>query len=178
MVLLVVLLSLLIKMSKNLSEGYARPRPIPSNCKYKYSDFVDPVYETNKIPKEEIDQLCCRATHYVRLKVTSHAENDNLYNIFALYAGQDCEFTRRWLKFFMTTVYPKNFEVAGHHCLRPKGFTLDIWVDGIEDGRKGDFLALYGLNLMLDMHTVVHLKNDWLWTTIKDQSLSHDDVVF
>ena len=130
-VLLVVLPSLPTKMSKNLSEGYVRPRPIPLNCKYKYSDFVDPVYETHKIPKEEIDQLCCRATHCVRLKVTTHAENDNLYNIFALYAGQDCKCMRRWLKFFMTTVYPRNFEVAGHHCLTPKELTLDIWVDGM-----------------------------------------------
>ena len=147
-------------MPKDPSQVYVRPQPIPSNCKYKYSNFVDPVYETDKVPKEEIDQLSCRTTHCIRLKVTTHAENDNLYNIFALYAGQDCKFMRRWLKFFMMTVYPRNFEVAGHHCLTPKGLILDIWVDGIEDGWKGDFLALYSLNLMLDMHTVVHLKND------------------
>ena len=30
---------------------------------------------------------------------------------------------------------------------------------------------------MLDMHTVVHLRNDRLWTTFKDQSLSHDELV-
>ena len=140
-------------MSKEPSEVYVRPRPIPLNCKYRYSDFVDPVYETDKVPKEEVDHLSCRATHCVRLKVTDHAENDNLYNIFALYAGQDCDFMRRWLKFFMMTVYPKNFEVAGHYCLMPKGLTLNIWADSIEDGRKGNFLTLYGLNLMLDTHT-------------------------
>ena len=141
------------------SEGYVRPQPIPSNCKYKYSDFVDPVYETDKVPKEEMDHLRCRATHCVRLEVIDHAENDNLYNIFVLYRGQDCDFMRRWIKFFMMTVYPRNFEVAGH-CLMPKGLTLDIWAGGIEDGWKGDFLMLYGLNLMLDMHTLVHLKNN------------------
>ena len=172
-----VLLSYTTKMSKHLNERYVRPRPIPLNCKYKYCDFVDPVYQTDKIPKEELDQICCRATHCVRLKVTTHAENDNLYNIFALHAGKDCDFMRRWLKFFVTTVYPKNFEVARCHCLMPKGLTLDIWADSIEDGWKGDFLALYGLNLMLDMHTVVHLRNDRLWTTFKDQSLSHDELV-
>ena len=59
----------------------------------------------------------------------------------------------------------------------PKGLTLDIWVDSIEDGCKGEFLALYGLNLMLDMHTVIHLRNDRLWTTFKDQLLSHDELV-
>ena len=143
-----------------MSEVYVRPWPIPLNCKYRYSDFVDPVYETDKVPEEEMDRLSCRATHCVRLKVTDHAENDNLYNIFVLYTGQDCDFMRRWLKFFMMTVYPRNFEVAGHYCLRPKGLTLDIWADSIEDGQKGDLLMLYSLNLMLDMHTLVHLKND------------------
>ena len=113
-------------MPKKLSQGYIRPWPIPSNSKYKYSDFVDPVYETDKVPKDEMEHLSCRATHCVRLKVTDHAENNNLYNIFALYSGQNCEFIRRWLKFFMTTVYPKNFETAGHYCLEPKGLTVDL----------------------------------------------------
>ena len=108
-VLLVVLPSLPTKMPKDPSEVYVRPRPIPLNCKYKYSDFVDPVYETDKVPKEEIDRLSCRATHCIRLKVTTHAENDNLYNIFALYAGQDCKFMRRWLKFFYDDSISKKF---------------------------------------------------------------------
>ena len=160
-----------------MNERIIRPQPIPSNSKYKYCDFVVPVYETDKISKEELNQICCRTTHCVRLKATTHAENDNLYNVFALHAGQDCDFIRRWLKFFMTTVYPKNFEVAGHHCLMPKGLSLDSWANSIEDGQKGDFLALYGLNLMLDTHTVVHLRNDRLWTTLKDQSLSHNELL-
>ena len=77
----------------------------------------------------------------------------------------------------MTTVYPKNFGAAGRYCLEPKGLTLDIWADGIEDGWKGDFLTLYGLNLMLNTHTLVHLKNNRLWTTIKNPSPNHDDLL-
>ena len=53
----------------------------------------------------------------------------------------------------MTTVYPKNFEVAGHHCLMPKELSLDSWADSIEDGRKGDFLALYSLNIRTQLFT-------------------------
>ena len=67
----------------------------------------------------------------------------------------------------MTTVY----------CLQPKGLTLDLWADNIEDGWKGDFLTLYGLNQMLDTHTLVHLKNNRLWTTIKNPSPNHDDLL-
>ena len=68
----------------------------------------------------------------------------------------------------------KNFECAGYHCLTAKGLTLDIWSDSIEDGRKGDFLSLYGLNLMLDTHTVVHLSNGRLLPTIKNPPKNHD----
>ena len=64
-----------------MNERIIRPRPIPSNSKYKYCDFVVPVYETDKISKEELNQICCRTTHCVRLKATTHAENDNLYNV-------------------------------------------------------------------------------------------------
>ena len=77
----------------------------------------------------------------------------------------------------MTTVYPKNFETAGYYCLEPKGLTLDLWVDSIEDGWKGDFLTLYSLNQMLNTHTLVHLKNNRLWTTIKNPSPNHDNLL-
>ena len=76
-------------MPKKFSQGFIRLWPIPSNSKYKYSDFVDPVYETDKVPKDEMEHLSCRATHCVRFKVTDHVENDNLYNIFTLYSGQN-----------------------------------------------------------------------------------------
>ena len=142
-------------MPKQSRLNLIRPRPILSNCKYKYCDFVEPVHEMDRVLKKDIEMLSCRLTHFVRLKVTEHKENDNLYNIFALYSGQDCDFIRRWLKFFMMTVYPKNFKCAGYHCLTPKGLTLDLWSDSIEDGWKDDFLSLYGLNLLMDTHTVV-----------------------
>ena len=62
-------------------------------------------------------------------------------------------------------------------CLTVKGLTLDLWSDSIEDGQKGDFLSLYGLNLMLDTHTVIHLSNDRLWTTIKNPPKNHDTLL-
>ena len=155
-------------MSKQSKLNLIRPRPIPSNCKYKYCDFMEPVHEMDRVLKKDMEMLSCQTMHCVRLKITEHKENDNLYNIFALYTGQDCDFIRRWLKIFMTTVYPKDFECAGYHCLTPKGLTLDLWSDSIKDGQKGDFTSLYGLNLMLNTHTVIHLSNNRLWTTIKN----------
>ena len=71
-------------MPKESSQGHIRPRPIASNCKYKYSDFVDPVYETDKVPKEEMERLSCRATHCVRLKLQT-MQKMTICTIYLLY---------------------------------------------------------------------------------------------
>ena len=53
---------------------------------------MEPVHEMDRVLKKDMEMLSCRTTHCVRLKITEHKENDNLYNIFVLYSGQDCDF--------------------------------------------------------------------------------------
>ena len=156
-------------MPKLRKAGLVWPKPIPSNCKYKYCDYVDPVYKTEKVVKLEVEKLCCCKTHCVRLRFREHEENDKMYNIFALHAGQDCAFMRRLLKFFMTDVTKRNFESAGCKCLSAKGLSLDSWSESIEDSWKGDFL--------LDTHTLVHFNEGKLWTTLKDPPKDHDAML-
>ena len=55
--------------------------------------------------------------------------------------------------------------------------TLDIWLDAIKEGRKGDILALYCLSLLLDIHTAVHLHNGGMWTTLQVVLDDHDSVI-
>ena len=52
-----------------------------------------------------------------------------------------------------------------------------MWAESIEDGQKDNFLTLYGLNLLLDSHTVVHLKDNELWTMIKNPPKNHDTLL-
>ena len=55
--------------------------------------------------------------------------------------------------------------------------TLEVWLDTIKEGRKGDILSPYGLSLLLDIHTVVHLHNGGIWTTLKTVPNDHDEVI-
>ena len=56
--------------------------------------------------------------------------------------------------------------------------SLDIWMDALCDGRKGDTLMLYGLSMMiLDVHTVVHLRNGKIWTTMDSLPDEHSDLI-
>ena len=55
--------------------------------------------------------------------------------------------------------------------------SLDIWMDALCDGRKGDTLMLYGLSMILDVHTVVHLRNGKIWTMMDSLPDEHSDLI-
>ena len=55
--------------------------------------------------------------------------------------------------------------------------TLEVWLEAIKEGRKGDILALYCLSLLLDIHTAVHLHNGGTWTTLQVVPDDHDSVM-
>ena len=48
--------------------------------------------------------------------------------------------------------------------LKLKGLSIDMWLESITDGRKGNVLVLFGLNLLTETHCVVHLANGQIWT--------------
>ena len=70
-----------------------------------------------------------------------------------------------------------HFEESALDYLQSKGMSLDIWMDAISNGRKGDTLMLYGLSMILDIHTVVHLRNGKIWTTMESPPDDHSDLI-
>ena len=160
-------------MPKLRTSGKVRTCKIPSNCEYPFTDIFQPVFETQKVQKEAIEHLCCR----LKLKHTEHDDGDILYNIFAINAGQNCEFIRRWLYHFMMEVYPKNFAGIGSSYLQSKGLSLQEWAAGILRDIKADFLALYGLCLLTERHAVIHLKDGKIWTSLKNPPNDHDKIL-
>ena len=55
--------------------------------------------------------------------------------------------------------------------------SLDIWMDALCDGRKGDTLMLYSLSMILDVHTVVHVCNGKIWTMTDSPPDEHSDLI-
>ena len=47
----------------------------------------------------------------------------------------------------------------------------------MDDGRKGDVLALYGLSVLTEVHTFVHLHNNQFWSTLKKAPNNHGDAI-
>ena len=164
-------------MPKLRTSRKVRARKIPSNCEYPFTDIFQPVFETQKVQKEAIEHLCCRLTHCVKLKHVEHDDGDILYNIFAINAGQNCEFIRRWLHHFMVEVYPKNFAGIGSSYFQSKGLNFQEWAAGILTDIKADFFALYGLCLLTERHAVIHLKDGKIWTSLKNPLNDHDKIL-
>ena len=66
------------------------------------------------------------------------------------------------------------FEKCGQFYLSTKGLNFDTWMEAIDEGCKGDVLTLYGLSLLIDVHTYIHLHNGQFWSTLKNVPSTHD----
>ena len=153
-----------------------KQRNIPCNNPYKFCKNVDPILEQDQISREEMVSLPCRGTHQIKPQSLWVLENDNLYAIYSPHIKQDIGFLRKWLKTFVIS-NRAHFEESASDYLQSKGMSLDIWMDAISDGRKGDTLTLYGLSMILDIHTVVHLSNGKIWTTMESPPVDHSDLI-
>ena len=69
------------------------------------------------------------------------------------------------------------FKKCGQFYLSTKGLDLDMWMEAIDEGHKGDVLTLYGLSLLMDAHTYIHLHNGQFWSTLKNVPSSHDETL-
>ena len=58
-----------------------------------------------------------------------------------------------------------------------KGLTLENWMEGILDGRKGDVLVLNGLCLLIEQHSWVHLKDGKVWCSLCNPLKTHTEVM-
>ena len=149
---------------------------ISCNNPYKFCKNVDPIMEQDRISREEMVSLPCWATHQIKPRSLWIPENDNLYAIYSPHIKQDIGFLCKWLKTFVIS-NRAHFEESASDYLQSKGMSLDIWMDALSDGRKGDALSLYGLSMILDVHTVVHLHNGKIWTMMDSPPDEHSDLI-
>ena len=69
-------------------------RNIPCNNPYKFCKNVDPIMEQDRISREEMVSLPCRATHQIKPQSLRVLENDNLYAIYSPHMKLDMIFTQ------------------------------------------------------------------------------------
>ena len=114
----------------------------------------------------------CRATHQVYPCLVTVKENEALYDIFAKRAGRSTAFMREWLKLFVI-MHKTALAQKAKGYFNQKGLDVNMWAESIVDGRKGDVVVLFALNLMMETHCLVHLANGQVWTTLAKSSGDH-----
>ena len=135
---------------------------------------MDPILETKRITKNGLVNLLCHSSHMVNPRPASVREDDALYHIFTKKSGQSTGFMCEWLKLFVL-MHRKHIARKGSVYLESKGLTIELWADGIFDSRKGDVLVLYTLNLLLEIHTIVHLIDGRMWCTLAQTGPDHTE---
>ena len=104
-------------------------------------------------------------------------ENDELYTIYGKHTGQEVSLMRKWLHFFITEAYRKYFVSSGYSYLKSKGMDINLWAESIIDGRKVDFFTLFAINILLETHMAVHLKNGEIWSMLERQPMDHSELL-
>ena len=83
---------------------------------------------------------------------------------------------RRWISYYVRQ-YPKQIITKAKPYLDSKKLMLEDWLRCVRDGRCGDILCIFLLSLSTSIHTVVHLKNNKLWSTLKMIPVTHSKLL-
>ena len=154
---------------------YAKTQAYTSSNKWKYNMTFRQVYESAKLDKRD----CAADLHIVCTFSMNENfdENNELYTIYGKHAGQEVSFMRKWLHFFVMDAYRKYCVSSGYSYLKSKGMDINLWAESIIDGRKADFFTLFAINILLETHTAVHLRNDEIWSMLKRQPMDHNELL-
>ena len=102
--------------------------------------------------------------------------NDHLYQLFYGKKTKNITLMRRWISYY-TKQYPKQIIAKVQPYLNSKKLTLEDWLRCVREGRRGGIMCVFLLSLSTGVHTVVHLKNNKLWSTLKTIPASHSEIL-
>ena len=151
---------------------------IPNFTGYQYSEVIRDFAERGRIAESELCRLECHEKYYSERSLNSFNDaelNDHLYRIYYPKC-MDTLVLRRYIAYFVN-LYPKQITQKASNYLDSKRLTLDEWLKSVKEGRRGDILCIYLLSMATGSHTVVHMRNNKVWSTLQDMPTSHDELI-
>ena len=79
--------------------------------------------------------------------------------------------------FFFIIIHKQTLQAKARQYLNLKKLKLDTWADGVKIGLWADILTIFTLSALIGKHTLIHLRNGNLWTTINTVSSDHDELL-
>ena len=157
----------------------ALEHPVPNFTGYDYSDVIGDFSEHDRLSEKDISQLICADEFQLERPLNSfndHELNDHLYHLFYCKKTENISLMRRWISYYVRQ-YPKQITAIVQPYLNLKKLTLEDWLRCVKDGRRGDIMCVLLLSLSTGVHTVVHLNNNKLWSTLKTIPATHSELL-
>ena len=157
----------------------ALEHPVPNFTGYDYSDVIGDFSEHDRLSEKDISQLICADEFQLERPLNSFNDrelNDHLYHLFYCKKTENILLMRRWISYYVRQ-YPKQITAIVQPYLNVKKLTLEDWLRCVKDGRRGDIMCVLLLSLSTGVHTVVHLNNNKLWSTLKTIPATHSELL-
>ena len=151
-----------------------------TQTRIKYVTCIDPLLEGDRLKPGEINNLCCSDDYEAITVFGSMSDKEKDEHIYALYGRVSKhkldEYMCKWLSFFII-VHKQTLQAKAGRYLKFKKLKLDIWADGVKLGRRADILSVFTLSALISKHTLIHLRNGNIWTTMETLNMDHDDLM-
>ena len=171
-------------MSKRKGKGLLNKeeskKEFGSGSSVKYSVRMDPLLEGDKLKPGELNMLMCMKDFEAVTDFTSMTEKEKDGHIYMLFGKiskyKSEEYMQKWLSFFII-IHKQTLKAKARRYLNLKKLKLDTWADRVKIGRRVDILTILALSALIGKHTLIHLRNGNLWTTINTVSSDHDELL-
>ena len=151
---------------------------IPNFTGYPYLEVIMDFAERDRIPESELNTLECHEKYYLEWNLNSFNDaelNDHLYRIYYP-KRMDTQVLRRYIAYYVN-LYLKQITQKASNYLDSKKLMLNKWLKSVKEGRRGDIFCVYLLSMATGSHTAVHMRNNKVWSTLKDMPTSHDELI-
>ena len=152
---------------------------MPNFTGHDYSDVIGDFSEHNRLSENDISQIVCSYEFQLERTHNSFNDselNDHSYHLFYCKKTENISLMRQWISYYVRQ-YPKQITAKVQPYLNSKKLTLEDWLRCVRDGRCGDIMCVFLLSLSTGVHTVVHLNNNKLWSTLKTIPATHNELL-
>ena len=168
------------KRGKGLLNKAESMKEFATQTRVKYAASMDLLLDGDKLKLGEINNLCSMDDYEAITDFGSMSDKEKDEHIYVLYGRvskyKSDEYMHKWLSFF-TIVHKQTLQAKAGRYLKLKKLKLDTWAEGVKLGRRADILSVFVLSALISKHTLVHLRNGNLWTTMEMSNCDHDDLL-
>ena len=144
---------------------------------WEFEDTLTPMDEDLSLTKLELGELECRSNYSIRLLLNTKENcNDILYKIYGEEINKSPGFMRNWIRLY-TMTNKKKLEQLSRNFLDSTNTNLTAWIKDLRGGTKGNLLSLYLLSFLTGTHCCIHLKQNKIWSTLKEKPPTHLELM-